>query len=120
MRTIILLDDDRSNSKLMAMILEMDGFKVAICPDVRQARLAASNGTDAFVIDCNLARGDDGIDFLKEIRGGETDASVEIPVIMTSGDDRRLQAAEEAGATEFLLKPFSSTDLSQKLNNLLN
>ena len=120
MRTIILVDDDYSNSKLMAMLLEMDGFTVTICPDVRQARLAASNGADAFVIDCNLASDDDGIDFLKEIRGGETDASVEIPVIMTSGDDRRLQAAEKAGATEFLLKPFSPTDLSQKLDNLLN
>jgi two-component system phosphate regulon response regulator PhoB len=120
MRTIILVDDDHSNSKLMAMLLELDGFAVIICQDVRKARVAASNGADAFVIDCNLARHDDGVDLLKEIRGGETDASKEIPIIMTSGDDRRIQEAEEAGATEFLLKPFSPTDLSQKLNNLLN
>ncbi len=100
MRTIILVDDDRSNSKLMAMLLEMDGFRVMACPDIRQARIAASNGADAFIIDCNLAR-DDGFHLLKEIRGGETDASVEIPIIMSSGDDRRLQAAEDAGATEF-------------------
>jgi DNA-binding response OmpR family regulator len=120
MRTIILVDDDYSNSKLMAMLLEMEGFAVIICPDVRRARIAASNGADAFVIDCNLARHDDGVDLLKQIRSGETDASEEIPVIMTSGDDRRIQEAEAAGATEFLLKPFSPTDLSHKLNNLLN
>lgn len=120
MPNIILVDDDYSNTKLISMLLEMDGFTVTISPNVQHARSAAKNGADAFVIDCILAPADDGIDLLKEIRSGATAAPADTPIIMTSGDDRRLEAAKDAGATDFLLKPFSPSDLSRELSNLLN
>jgi len=119
MPTIILVDDDRTNTTLIRMLLEMDGFKVAACPDAEKARLAAANGPDAFIIDCNLAHGDDGIELLKSIRIGDTEARPDIPVIMTSGDDSRSSDAELAGATRFLVKPYSPGTLSTQLSELL-
>ena len=119
MKTIILVDDDRSNTTLIRILLEMDGFDVMVSPDVLRAQKAAENGVDAFVIDCNLAQGDDGIDLLLAIRNGLTAASSEVPVIMTSGDDRRLAEAEAAGATRFLIKPYSPTTLSIQLSDML-
>ena len=119
MPTIILVDDDRTNTTLIRMLLEMDGFSVVACPDVERAQLATSNGADAFVIDCNLAHGDDGIELLKAIRLGSTNANPDVPVIMTSGDDSRGADAEEAGATRFLVKPYSPSTLSAHLGELL-
>jgi two-component system chemotaxis response regulator CheY len=119
MHSVIIVDDDKTNTKLIGILLEMDGFRVTVCPDTRRAKQAAANGADAFIIDCNLSDGDDGIDLLKEIRAGSTAAPPEIPIIMISGDDRRFQAAEEAGATGFLLKPYSTSALSEELSNLL-
>ena len=119
MPTIILVDDDRTNPTLIRMLLEMDGFSVVACPDVARGQLAARNGADAFVIDCNLAHGDDGIELLKSIRFGLTEARPDIPVIMTSGDDSRSGDAELAGATRFLVKPYSPGTLSARLHELL-
>ena len=119
MQNVILVDDDKSGTNLVKMLLEMDGFRVTVCPDSARAKKAATNGADAFIIDCNLSPGDDGVDLLKEIRAGSTNAPPEIPIMMISGDDRRFQAAEEAGATGFLLKPYSISALSEELNNLL-
>jgi CheY-like chemotaxis protein len=119
MNTIILVDDDRTNTTLIRMLLEMDGFVVVVSPDIARAQNAAQNGADAFVIDCNLAQGDDGIDLLEAIRNGRTAANSDIPVIMTSGDDRRLPDANKAGATKFLVKPYSPSTLSKQLNDLL-
>jgi DNA-binding NtrC family response regulator len=118
MPTILLIDDDRTNSRLIQMLLEMDGFTVKISPDLEQARRSITSETQAFVIDCNLARGDNGIDLLKEIREGATAAPPNTPVIMTSGDDRRSQEAGRSGATMFLLKPYSPSKLSEELRNL--
>jgi CheY-like chemotaxis protein len=119
MNTIILVDDDRTNTTLIRMLLEMDGFVVVVSPDIARAKNAAQNGADAFVIDCNLAQGDDGIDLLQAIREGQTAVNSDIPVIMTSGDDRRQPEANKAGATKFLIKPYSPSTLSEQLNHLL-
>jgi DNA-binding NtrC family response regulator len=118
MGTVILVDDDRSNTTLLKMLLEMDGFKVVACPGESQAIAAAHNGVGAFIIDCNLAQGEDGVELLRAIRNGDTPATLDCPVIMTSGDDRRVREAEQAGATEFLLKPFSPTSLSNLLRSM--
>ncbi len=119
MKTIILVDDDRTNTILIRMLLEMDGFDVIVSPDVKRAQYAAMSGVDAFIIDCNLAQGDNGIDLLLAIRKGDTAAASNIPVIVTSGDDRRLADAEQAGATRVLSKPYSPSTLSTQLNELL-
>ncbi|MFZ0545943.1 MAG: response regulator [Candidatus Promineifilaceae bacterium] len=118
MKKILLIDDDRTNASLIKILLEMDGFKVDVCPDLNQARKAISTEIDAFIIDCNLALGDNGIDLLIEIREGMTEAPSSTPVIMTSGDDRRLVEAENSGATQFLLKPYSPSKLSDELTKL--
>jgi two-component system chemotaxis response regulator CheY len=119
MKTIILVDDDRANTVLLRRLLELDGFRVIISPDVKRAQDATKNGVDAFVIDCNLAQGDDGIDLLLAVRRGSTQAPIDIPVIMTSGDDRRMTDAEAAGASRFLIKPYSPNILSKELNKLM-
>ena len=119
MKTIILVDDDRANTVLLKRLLELDGFEVIVSPDVKRAQDATNNGVDAFVIDCNLAQGDDGVDLLLAVRRGNTRAPSDIPIIMTSGDDRRMTDAEAAGASRFLIKPYSPSTLSEELNELL-
>jgi DNA-binding response OmpR family regulator len=119
MKNILLIDDDRTNASLIKILLEMDGFKVNIYPDLSQARRAITSEVDAFIIDCNLALGDNGMDLLKEIREGLTAVATDTPVIMTSGDDRRSTEAENSGATQFLLKPYSPSKLSDELTRLV-
>jgi CheY-like chemotaxis protein len=120
MNTLILVDDDRANTKLVQMLLESDGFRVIACPDSEKAREAATGRVDAFVIDCNLSQGEDGIDLLRAIRCGETGAPSAIPVVMTSGDDLRSTEAAENDASLFLLKPYSASYLAEELGQLLN
>jgi len=118
MRRIILVDDDRTNTMLIKRLLELDGFKVLVCPDVRRAKEASLTGVDAFVIDCNLSYGDEGVDLLIAIRNNDTAAKSTVPVIMTSGDDRWQSSAEQAGATSFLIKPYSPSVLSIQLREM--
>jgi DNA-binding response OmpR family regulator len=119
MAHVILVDDDRTNSHLTKMLLEMDGFRVSTFPDLVRARAGITGGADALVIDCNLARGDNGLELLQAIRNAETAVSADTVVIMTSGDDRRRQEANLAGANSFLLKPYPPSTLSVEISRLL-
>ncbi len=119
MTQIIVVDDDNTNSSLIKMLLELDGFSVEACADQEKATAVATQETKAFVIDCHLARGRSGLNLLRAIRAGETNADVETAVIVTSGDYRREDESMEAGANQFLLKPYPPNILSESLKKML-
>jgi DNA-binding response OmpR family regulator len=119
MTQIIVVDDDNTNSSLLKMLLELDGFSVEACEDQEKAIAAASTDTKAFVIDCHLARGRSGLDLLRAIRAGETDAKAETAVIITSGDYRQEDESLSSGANLFLLKPYPPDALSTTINEIL-
>ena len=119
MSKIIVVDDDPTNITLIQMLLELDDFVVKTCREVEQAITMAEADTDAFVIDYHLARGSNGLDLLRAIRSGETAASPNAIVLITSGDYRCEPESIEAGANLFLLKPYPPNALSQEIQKLL-
>ncbi|RMG97161.1 MAG: response regulator [Chloroflexi bacterium] len=119
MNKIIVLDDDHTNVSLIKMILELDGFSVTACTEIEQAETAAANGVDALLIDCNLARGISGLDLVRDIRAGRSNAPKDVVIIVTSGDHRLSEASYAAGADHFLLKPYPPNELSEKLTKLI-
>lgn len=119
MTQIIVVDDDNTNSSLIKMLLELDGFSVETCEDQSKAEKATTPNTKAFVIDCHLARGRSGLDLLRAIRAGETNAKMETAVIITSGDYRQEKESLESGANLFMLKPYPPNSLSETLTDLL-
>ncbi len=117
MEHILVVDDDRETVRLLKMFLEMDGFRVSQSPwpDV-VLKTARAETVDAFVIDCHLA-GFSGLDLVRDIR---TDADLASSlIIVTSGKDLKEEALAD-GADSFLLKPFSPTELSAKLSEMLS
>lgn len=120
MKQIIVVDDDKTNSSLIKMLLELDGFTVEACEDQEKATAVASPDTKAFVIDCHLARGRSGLDLLRAIRDGKTEANMETAVIITSGDYRREEDSMEFGANLFLLKPYPPNILSEAISDILS
>jgi CheY-like chemotaxis protein len=119
MSQVVVVEDDPTNATLTKMLLEMDGFTVTACHSAQEAEETIAADTSAFVIDVNLARGLSGIDLLRNIRAGQTRSPAETIVIMTSGDARRSDDCLQAGANDFLLKPYSPDKLSQLLKKLL-
>jgi DNA-binding response OmpR family regulator len=119
MKTIILVDDDLSNTRLLQMFLEIEGYKIVACNTIAKAKSAAYDGADGFVVDCHLGGGVTGLSLLRAIRAGETAVPPNTVVIMASGDHRLEVESLESGADRFLLKPYSPTALSSELSKLL-
>jgi CheY-like chemotaxis protein len=116
---IVVVDDDRANTQLIQLILELDGYAVQVCPTISQALQSCTDETAAFIIDFHLAGGKTGEDLVALIRQGETPAPANTTIVVTSGDRRVHDRVLEAGADRFIQKPYSPSDLSAMLHQLI-
>jgi two-component system KDP operon response regulator KdpE len=113
---VLIVDDDHTTVSLLRTLLELDGFDVRSAANSRVALETANEfRPDAFLIDFHLSDCD-GTDFIRQVR--KEAAFARTPIIMASGSERKIEALE-AGADDFLTKPFDPTLLVDTLNSLL-
>ena len=119
MTKILLVDDDPASSGLLKMFLEFETFEVLIARNLEYARKALDQSIGIVLLDIHLSRNESGLVLLDEIRTGKTDAAEDIPVVVTSGDDRETQSVLDQGANAFMYKPFPPSQLVEKIHELL-
>jgi two-component system, NtrC family, nitrogen regulation response regulator NtrX len=103
MKRILVVDDEENIGRSLKLILEREGYSVATCTTLAEAR-ARSDRPDLYLIDVRLPDGS-GIDLVRWLRAND----VSTPVVMVSGHGTIADAVEatHAGAFNFLEKPLS-------------
>ncbi|MFT5193107.1 MAG: DNA-binding response OmpR family regulator [Cellvibrionaceae bacterium] len=119
MTKILLVDDDPASSNLLKMFLEFEAFEVISVYTLEKAREALDKSIRLVLLDYHLSRNVSGLVLLDEIRAEQTGSDRNIPVVITSGDDRVSQSVLEQGASAFMHKPFSPSALVEKIRELL-
>ncbi len=114
---IVVVDDDQVFCGLLKTVLEFEGYEVTVVswpddvlPTVRQLMPVL------VLMDVHTGRGDT-LGVLRDIRADE--ALERVLVVMTSGMDRSPECLA-AGAHDFVLKPFSPSELMTKIADLLS
>jgi two-component system, OmpR family, phosphate regulon response regulator PhoB len=117
--TILLVEDDPDIRELVAYKLTRGGFEVIEAADGPAALHAArERPPDAVILDIRLPRLS-GIEVCRELRAAPATAAV--PIIMLTGAVRlqELEQAYAAGATDYLVKPFSPRELQRRVEAAL-
>jgi two-component system, OmpR family, response regulator len=113
---ILLIEDEDETARHVAEGLARQGHVVDRAENGRDGLfLAASEPYDAMIVD-RLLPGLDGLGVVKTIRG----AGVTTPVLFLTAVDGVNDRVEglEAGADDYLVKPFAFTELAARLNAL--
>jgi len=108
MHLALVVEDDRGVQKVLRMMLEANGFRVVIADScARGERDARSQRPDVSIVDLGLPDLD-GIELIKSIRTWSP-----MPIIVLSARTAEAQrlGAFEAGADDYVLKPFSAPEL---------
>ena len=117
MPRILAIEDDPTTGREIVAELEQHGFAVEWVDDGRRGMDRAVSGDfDAVILD-RMLPGPDGLAIVTAMRG----ADVDIPVLMVSAlsdVDERVRGLD-AGADDYMTKPFASEELTARLEVLL-
>jgi two-component system KDP operon response regulator KdpE len=109
---ILVVEDDAPIRNLMVTTLKAQDYKYLTAPTGQEAvMLTASHNPDVIFLDLGLPDMD-GIDVIERIRSW---SNVPIIVISARGEDEDKIAALDAGADDYLTKPFSVEELFARL-----
>jgi two-component system, chemotaxis family, chemotaxis protein CheY len=119
---VMIVEDNHHMRSLLRTLLNSVGIR-----EIVEANNGASALTAMREKKCDLVLTDlamkpmDGLEFSRTVRMGENSPNPFVPIIMITGhtEKHRVEAARDAGITEFLAKPISATALYERILNLV-
>ena len=115
----LIVDDSRTMRLVLKKILNEVGFEVSEAEDGSEAliRLKELDRVDLMLVDWNMPVMD-GLEFVRAVR--QDNAYDEVPLMMVTTEDTmdRVVEALNAGANEYVMKPFTSESIIEKLEIL--
>ncbi|TFZ03279.1 response regulator [Ramlibacter rhizophilus] len=112
MPTVLLVEDDEAIQRFLQASLEAEGYRVQVAAGVRQAEaMAAGRRIDVFLVDLGLPDGE-GLDLIRRLREWTLR-----PVLVLSARAHEAQKVQalDAGADDYLVKPFGAAELHARL-----
>lgn len=105
---ILVVDDDTALAEMIGIVLQSQGFEATFCADGAQAVEAFHrDNPDLILLDLMLP-GMDGIEICRRIR---TESAVPIIMLTAKSDTADVVAGLEAGADDYVPKPFKPKEL---------
>lgn len=113
---ILVVDDDAALSEMLQMVLRQEGFETLRCAtgDAALQEFRASR-PDLVLLDLNLP-GRDGVAVCRDIRA---ESGVPIIMLTAKSDTSDVVSGLEAGADDYVAKPFSAKELIARIRTRL-
>ena len=116
----IVIDDSRAMRAILGGILRDSGFEITEAANRREAleRLKACDPPPRLaLLDWNMPEMN-GLEFLQAVRANRANDTMRILMVTTESEMSQLARALEAGANEYVLKPFTRDVSREKLELL--
>ena len=113
---LLLLEDDETTRVHLERVLTAAGHVLDVCDNGRDAIFLGSSGDHAVLILDRMVPGLDGLAVLKALRAAGVRAPALFLTAMNGVEDR--VEGLEAGADDYLAKPFAATELLARVNAL--
>ena len=108
---VLVVDDSRAIRQSISFVLEQNGFEIIEGADgLEGLEKLASEKPDLIITDVNMPNMD-GITFIKKVREKPDFKFVPILVLTTESQSSVMEEGKAAGATGWIVKPFSTDKL---------
>ena len=110
-KTFLIVDDSASMRQLVAFTIKDAGYDVLLAENGKDALEKISRAkVDMVITDLNMPEMD-GITFIRELRGKADYKFIPIIMLTTESQDVKKQEGRAAGASGWIVKPFSPSQL---------
>lgn len=112
MKSIVLIEDDRSLSNGIKLALQNPNYSITQCFNLKEARQQKCGSASLIILDINLPDGN-GLEYLKELK-----AVSSVPIILLTANDLETDIVTglELGADDYITKPFSLAVLRARVH----
>ena len=115
---IVVVDDTPQNVKLLEAVLTGRGYEVVAASSGEEALEAVADGrADLMLLDIVMP-GIDGYEVCRRLRADPSTAVLPVVMITASGEQEKVKAIE-AGADDFIPKPFDHAELIARIRSLI-
>jgi len=118
-RTVLVADDDEDILQLVSFRLERAGYTVVTAADGQQALAAArQHQPDLAVLDVMMP-GLNGYEVTRQLRADPATAAIPVILLTARVQEADVSRGFEAGADDYLRKPFSPQELRARVQAIL-
>ena len=116
---VLVVDDDPVILKLLEVNFEMEGFTVLVAHDGEEGiEVARSNQPDVIVSDIMMPK-KSGLELVVALKGDTSTSEIPIILLSAKAQNADVRTGLEAGADDYVTKPFEPLDLVDRVNRLL-
>ena len=116
---ILAADDDEDILQLVAFRLGRSGYRVLQAHDGEEAlALATEHVPDLAVLDVGMPKMD-GFEVVRRLRAQEATKSIPVIMLTARAQDTDVEEGFDAGANDYLRKPFSPQELRARVQSML-
>jgi two-component system chemotaxis response regulator CheY len=118
---VLIIDDSRATRLVIRTFMREFGYETEEAPDGSEAMkfFAAGKSVDLIICDWEMPVMS-GIEFVRAFRGSDSASAQTTPIVMstTLNAVEKISEALEAGATDYIMKPFTKEIFAAKLDLL--
>lgn len=115
-KKILVVDDDNDILFVLKLMLEMNGYDVEVSAEAGKILTPGSPLPDLLLLDIWMGNYD-GREICQQVKNDA--ATKQLPVILLSASRDIEESAKDAGADDFLAKPFEQKDLLEKIRKYI-
>jgi len=117
---VLVVEDDEIISYLLDFRLRREGFEVLLAKDGRQAaEIIESAAPPRLVLLDVMLPYKDGFELIGQIRSREDWRDVPVIMLTSKAEERNIVRALDAGAADYVVKPFRAEELIARLRRFL-
>jgi len=118
-KRVLLIEDEPNIIEAIRFVLSRDGYFVDTHSDGATAiKAIAAKAPDMIILDVMLPNRS-GYEVLRELRAGEATQALPVLMLTARGQLKDRELAEKYGASQFMTKPFSNSEMLGAVRELL-
>ena len=119
MAKILIADDERDIRELIGFTLRFASHEVITAKDGEEAlRMAEQEKPELVLLDVRMPKMT-GYETCRQLKMDPELKNIPVVFISAKGQESEIQAGLNAGAVEYVLKPFAPNDLAARVNEIL-
>jgi len=116
---VLVVDDDPVILKLLEVNFEMEGFTVLVARDGEEGiQVARDDQPDLVVSDIMMPKVS-GLELVTALKGDPSTSDIPIILLSAKAQNADVRSGLDAGADDYVTKPFEPLDLVDRVNRLL-